>query len=173
MAFHSWWFVIEAFMYRHKRERRREARRGHLLFSFPREFSLPVLYSLNFPSQKQQGNSTRKSSFTPPKVKRTKTVPWIPARAHLLKVTLSYYLIWKPRLIIPATSLGGLNKRAFYTVKKKKVKTRDNSYELPLPVIHRESNQSIPEVFLKLQLIERLKYLWFKGLNVNLQRSGY
>ena len=120
MAFHSWWFVIEAFMYRHKRERRREARRGHLLFSFPREFSLPVLYSLNFLSQKQQGNSTRKSSFTPPKVKRTKTVPWIPARAHLLKVTLSYYLIWKPRLIIPATSLGGLNKRAFYTVKKKK-----------------------------------------------------
>ena len=122
MAFHSWWFVIEAFMYRHKRERRREARRGHLLFSFPREFSLPVLYSLNFPSQKQQGNSTRKSSFTPPKVKRTKTVPWIPARAHLLKVTLSYYLIWKPRLIIPATSLGSLNKRAFYTVKKKKWK---------------------------------------------------
>ena len=53
------------------------------------------------------------------------------------------------------------------------MKTRDNSYELPLPVIHRESNQSIPEVLIKLQLIERLEYLWFKGLNVNLQRSGY
>lgn len=148
MAFHSWWFVIEVFMYRHKRERRREAKSGWspLVFFCPGIFPSRFIL-LELPFLETTGKLDTEVVIHPPKVKRTKTVPWIPARAHLLKVTLSYYLIWKPRLIIPPTSLGGLNKRAFYTVKKKEVKTRDNSYELPLPVIHRESNKSIPEVF--------------------------